>query len=112
MPAPASGEFGFQGVELLSERCALNPGCQPGSGVLNARGGDRVDAEGAVGSHRHQSGLPQDPKVLGDGRLRDGPVDPDRGEERPGALLTVGQQFQDAASRRIAQRLEHSFGVQ
>lgn len=50
--------------------------------------------------------LPQHPQVLGDGGLADAELVGNHRRHRPGGLLPVGEQFQNAAADRIAEDIK------
>src|SRR5689334_14918694 len=79
---------------------------EPGVGLAQRGVVDRVEPTGAVRPYGREAVVAQHPQVLRDGRLGDSELGPDDLGDRARGLLTVGEQFQDAAADRVAEHVE------
>ena len=100
----AAGHLGGQGGQVWSPEPP--EARQPGVRLAQCGVVHRVEPAGALGAHRGEAVLPQHPQVLGDGRLGDAELLPDDRRHRAGALLAVGEQFEDPSPYRVTEDVE------
>jgi len=79
---------------------------QPCVNLAQRRGLDCVEPVGALGPDRREPAVAQHAQMLGDGGLGDSELGPDDIRDRPGGLLTVGQQLQNATTNGVAEDVE------
>lgn len=102
--ASATGQLGGQGIEGLApvRAEAVKP-------LVDGPKGGRVDGVEpacAFGTDRREPVVPQHPKVLRHGRLRDAELLLNDCGDRTGSPLPVGELLQDSAPNRITENIE------
>src|SRR4051794_5620130 len=100
----AAGELGLERVEVRGPEAS--EAVEPGVGVAETGGVDRVEATCAVGPGGGKSGCAQYAQVGGDARLRDAELALNDGTDGPGCQLAVGEELEHAATDGIAEDVE------